>query len=277
MKAFKGKIVYITGGSSGIGRAAAGLFAREGAHVVIFARNADRLQEAHAEVETKRLREGQRFAWYAVDITDEPAVMETMEQAVKDFGAPDLLVNSAGRAIPKYFEEITAEQFEETMKINVYGIRHTLAALLPHMWAKGGAVVNVSSVAGLIGVFGYTDYSASKFAVIGFSEALRSELKPLGIRVSVLCPPDTDTPGLEAENRTKPPETHAISKNAKMMQPEDVARAMMKGIRSNTFLIVPGFDSKLSVLAKRLLPGLVERIMDRAIAGCQQNEKREQS
>ena len=103
------------------------------------------------------------------------------------------------------------------MKINLYGARNAIAALLPHMRNQGGHIVNVSSIAGLIGVFGYTDYCASKFGLIGFSEALRSELDSQGIMVSVLCPPDTDTPGLAEENLTKPPETLAVSESACVM------------------------------------------------------------
>src|SRR5438477_366286 len=95
-------------------------------------------------------------------------------------------------------------------------------------FAAGGAHVAIfarrrASLAGLIGVFGYTDYCASKFAIVGFSEALRSELKPHGIMVSVLCPPDVDTPGFAVENTTKPPETVAISEGAKPMTPDEVA------------------------------------------------------
>ena len=91
---------------------------------------------------------------------------------------------------------------------------------------KGSHVINVSSIGGFIGVFGFTAYSASKFGLIGLSEALRGELKPRGIAVSVLCPPDTDTPGMARENKTKPDETHAISGNVKLMSAENVAKAL---------------------------------------------------
>ncbi len=103
--------------------------------------------------------------------------------------------NNNGRAYPRKFADVSCQQFDETMRINMYGIWNTCAALVPHMKEQGGAIVNISSIAGFVGVFGFTDYSASKFAVIGFSEALKSELKQFGITVQVLCPPDTDTPG----------------------------------------------------------------------------------
>jgi short-subunit dehydrogenase len=133
------------------------------------------------------------------------------------------------------------------------------------MKEHGGYIVNVSSIAGFIGLFGYTDYSASKFAIIGFSEALRSELKRYGITVSVLCPPDTDTPGFHEENKTKPEETKAISGSAKLMQPDEVARALLSGMRKEARHIIPSFDGKLIFLLKRLLPGLVEFVMDSTI------------
>jgi short-subunit dehydrogenase len=115
-------------------------------------------------------------------------------------------------------------------------------------------------------VFGYTDYCASKFAIVGFSEALRSELKPHGITVSVLCPPDTDTPGFETENLTKPEETRAISSTAKVLSPAAVADHLLRGMARAEFLIIPGFDSRLGVLAKRFVPGVVRWVMDRTVA-----------
>jgi len=148
------------------------------------------------------------------------------------------------------------------MRSNLYGVRNTVSALLPILKERRGYIVNTSSMAGFLGVFGYTDYSASKFAVVGYSEALRMELKPYGVRVSVLCPPDTDTPGFQAENRTKPPETVAVSAGAKIMRPEDVAEALIGGMRRERFMIVPGFDGKFTFFMKRLFPSLVFSITD---------------
>lgn len=98
--------------------------------------------------------------------------------------------------------------------------------------------------------------------MIGFSEALKSEVRPYNIEVSVLCPPDTSTPGLQIENRTKPEETKAISANARLMHPDAVAKALIKGIEGRRFMIIPGFDGKLTWIMKRLLPGLVEAVMN---------------
>ena len=265
MKDFTNKIVYVVGGSSGIGLAAAELFAAKGAHVCIFAQNEQRLRKAREAVSRRAANKSQRFASFSVDVSDNGKVQKIMGRAVKEFGAPDVLINAAGVVTPRVFAKVTYEQFDRTMRINVYGTRNTVAALLPHMKKRGGAIVNVSSIAGYVGVFGYTDYNASKFAVLGFTEALRSELKPLGIEVFVLCPPDTDTPGLATENLTRPPETQAIAANAKLMKPEAVAAAMIRGMEKGKFVILPGFDGKFTVLAQRLIPGVVRWVVDRAV------------
>jgi 3-dehydrosphinganine reductase len=265
MRAFDGTLAYVVGGSRGIGLAAAGQLAAAGAHLLIVARDPAQLGRAAAAVEARRKHGAQRVVTVSLDVQDRTAVDAAMARAVADHGVPDLLLNCAGRALPRRFEDVTQAQFEETLRVNLHGTWNTCAALVPGMKARGGVIVNTASMAGFIGVFGYTDYCASKFAVMGFSEALRSELKPHRVAVQVLCPPDTDTPGFAVENATKPPETRAISASARLLTPEQVAGALLAGIRRGTFVIVPGLDGRLARLAKRLLPGLVEAVMDRAI------------
>lgn len=265
MRDFNDKKAYIVGGSSGIGLSTANMLAAEGAHIIIFARRKDGLELALNEITGHRVSDAQRFLCRQMDVSIREEVGTVMSGAVTEFGVPEVLINCAGRAYPHRFEDITYEQFDETMKINLYGIWNTISALVPYMRERGGNIANVSSIAGFIGVFGYTDYSASKFGVIGFSEVLRSELKRYGITVSVLCPPDTDTPGFHIENRTKPEETKAVSGNLKLMQPDEVARALIKGMRKGKFIIIPGLDSKLTSMAKRFFPSLVEYVMDRDI------------
>jgi NAD(P)-dependent dehydrogenase (short-subunit alcohol dehydrogenase family) len=267
--------VFVVGGSLGIGLAVAQRLAGLGADVTIFARRREPLEQAAEAVRAARRDARQSIAWRQVDVANHDQVVATMDSLAAERGAPDVLINCAGRAYPRCFEDITYAQFAETMLVNLHGCWNTIQALLPHMKARGrGYIVNTSSIAGLIGVFGYTDYCASKFAVVGFSEALRGELKPHGITVSVLCPPDTDTPGLATENLSKPEETHAISASARVMSPAAVADALVRGMVQNTFLIVPGFDSRLGVLAKRFVPGVVHWVMDRAVAKVQQRGPR---
>jgi len=256
------KNVFITGGSSGIGLSAATQLAALGANIFIFSRNQERLESAVKEIKKSRKDNDTHIDYMPLDVSDDDMTKEVMEKAVAEMGAPDILINSAGRSSPNYFENITYEQFDETMKVNLFGTRNTIAALLPYMKEKGGHIINVSSVGGFVGVFGFTDYSASKFGLIGFSESLRSECKKFGILVSVLCPPDTDTPMLEAENSTKPEETKAISETGGLLTADYVAKAMIKGIGKKRFMIIPGFMGKLTYMAKRFLPGIVEAVMD---------------
>lgn len=264
-QSFQGKNIYIFGGSSGIGFAAARQFANLGANLFLFARNENRLQDAAEEIKKQSNRLSPKVACRSVDVTLPHEVEHQIRSTVTEFGSPDILINCAGRAYPDHFESISYEQFEETMKINLFGIWNTIQSALPHMKQKGGVIVNVSSVAGFIGVFGYTDYAASKFGIIGLSEALRSELKKYNILVSVLCPPDTHTPGFEVENQTKPEETKAISKSGGILEPEDVASALIQGISKGKKRIIPGLDAKMTYLLKRWAPGIVDFVMDRII------------
>ena len=261
MERFNHKTAYIFGGSSGIGLETGKLLAAAGAHVFIFARTAEKLQAAEKAIAACASGEDTRYGSLSVDVTDNAAVNAAVEIALDRFGVPDLLINSAGRGSAYYFQDIDYAEFNRTIKINLYGPWNTVAALVGHL-QPGSHIVNVASIAGFIGVFGFTGYSAAKFGVIGFSEALRGELKPRGIGVSVLCPPDTDTPGFHEENRTKPEETRKISASARLMQPEQVAQALLQGLRKNRFMIIPGFDGKFTYWAKRLLPGLVSAVMD---------------
>jgi short-subunit dehydrogenase len=147
----------------------------------------------------------------------------------------------------------------------VLGVRNVSAAILPYMKQEGGHIINTSSMAGFIGVFGYTDYCASKFAIVGFSEALQQEVRRHKICISVLYPPDTLTPGFDVEEQTKPKETRAISGNAKLLTPEQVASALVKQIPRQKFHILPTLDGKVSHILKRWAPGLVSWVMERSI------------
>ena len=266
VKDFAGKIAYITGGSSGIGLACGEMLAAKGANVLIMARRPDQLEIAVRQIAKNRISETQRFSAVQVDVSDKDGVVNSLASAAKEFGAPDILINSAGVSFPQKFEDIPFEKYDEIMRVNLYGTRNTISNLLPYLKQSHGYIINVSSVAGYIGVFGMTAYSASKFAVIGFSEALRSELKRFAITVSVLCPPDVDTPMLERAGRIKPAETKAISATAKVMTAEEVARVVVDSMGKGGFMILPGSGTSFTYNMKRLFPGLVEFITDRKIA-----------
>lgn len=263
MKDFKNKNVYITGGSSGIGLAIASELVSLGANVLLISRSIEKLSSAKELLLSTK--QDVKVDSLSLDVGDNQKVNEGLKEALQSFGEPDILINCAGLAIPRKFEDIEYEQFEFIMKTNLHGVWNMTHALIPYLKARKGYVLNVSSIAGFIGVFGYTDYCASKFAIIGLSEALRSEYAIHGVRVSVLCPPDTDTPAFEEENKTKPAETKAISENAKLMQPEKVAKAVIKGMQKEQFLIIPGFDGKLANTVKRIAPGLVHAMLQKDI------------
>jgi len=262
MKSYAGKTVYITGGSSGIGLAAARQFAGAGANVAIFSRDRKKLDAALPLVESARAAPGQKFLAVQLDVGNHNEVDAKMAATARSFGVPDVLVNCAGSVWCNYLEQTPYEAYEREMRTNFFGVRNTVSALLPFLKERGGNIVNVSSTLGFIGAFGYAAYAPSKFAIVGFSEVIRGELKRHNIRVSVLCPPDTDTPQLAEENLTKPCETRAINSNAGLMQPEQVAAAMIKGMEKNRFMIVPGFMNCVSYVAKRWFPGLVFAMMD---------------
>ena len=199
MNKYINKTVFVSGGSSGIGLEIAKEFASMGANVVIFARRKEFLELALQEISLNRVHADQRFEYRQLDVTKPDDIAEVMNEVVLTSTVPDILINCAGRAFPHYFEDITNDQFHQTMSTNFYSIWYIIKALLPYMKKKGGKIVNVSSLCGYVGMFGYTDYCASKFAIIGFSEALRNEMKRFHIHVSVVCPPDTNTPGFKTE------------------------------------------------------------------------------
>ena len=248
-------MAIVTGGSQGIGKSTALKLAQAGANVVILSRSPQKLQSALDEMEKFRQHPKQVLEYEAVDATDFSATQDTLHRVLHKFGAPDLVVNSAGVAHPGYIDELAMEKFTEMMNINFFTVANICKALVPAMKkAGGGHIVNVSSVAGYVGLFAYTGYCGSKYAVMGFSEALGVELKPFNIQVSVLCPPNTRTPGLDEENKTKPSEVLKIEEKVKVVEPEFVADALLKGVIRKKKMIIPTFDSTVLWYLQRYVP-----------------------
>lgn len=266
MKDFSNRTVYITGGSSGIGLATAGLLAERGANIVIFARDEKKMKRAVKEIEKRRPDRSRTVGMMTMDVSNPRDVARAIDRAVKSFGAPDVLIASAGIGAADVFENIPARTFDALMKTNVYGVRETVAAALPHMKGRGGHMVLVSSEAGLIGMYGYTAYAASKYAVVGLAECLRAEFRRHKIAVSVVCPPEVKTPFLEWETATIPPETRMVKSFAGLLTPEVVARATVRGIRRGKFLIIPGVMARLLYFFHRLTNGWATRVPSDAIA-----------
>lgn len=261
---WNGKVALITGGSSGIGLAAARLLAADGAHVWLVAREPGRLESALREVEAARSSPTQCCGMVSANlaIIDEAAV--AVSKVLQAVGVPDVVINSAGVAHPGYVQDLPLDIFRWMMETNYFATVYVTKALLPGMIERrSGHIINISSMAGFLGVFGYTAYGASKFAVTGFSESLRAELKMHGVRVSVVFPPDTDTPQLTYENRYKPPETKAISGTTQALPAKNVAEAILRQAARGQYLIFPGPEARLIyILSTKLPKSLVLAVMD---------------
>jgi 3-dehydrosphinganine reductase len=258
----------VSGGSSGIGLALARRLAAAGSNVTILARRIEQLEAARAAIEVARDTANQRVLALSADVADEAAVMAATHTAIEELGAPALVVANAGMVVPGLFEDIPLDAFRRTMDVNYLGAVHLVRAALPAMRAAGkGRIILVSSGAGLIGLYGYTAYAPSKFAVRGLAEALRSELLPDGIGVSLVYPPDTDTPQLKEEIRVRPEVTSRIAASAKICSADDVARAILDGLARGRFVIAPGWEMKALALAHSLLGPLLNRFwFDRVAA-----------
>ncbi len=258
MTTFKNKLVIVTGGSSGIGKALAQQLAEAGAHVHIWARREALLKETLAT-----LGGTGKHAYQVVDVGKRGQVENAFERVVQEAGVPDIIINNAGVTHPNYVEKIPIEIFEQMIQINYLGTVYLTQAVLPAMLARGnGHIVNISSTAGFIGAFGFAAYGPSKFAVRGYSDVLRSEMKYRGIRVSIVFPPDTDTPMMAAENKYKPFETKEISGSAGMLSADEVATATLAGIAKNKYLILPGIENKFFFWLNNFLGGGVYPLMD---------------
>lgn len=255
---FSQKHAIITGGSSGIGKATAKLLASLGANISIIARTQSVLETAKAEIEAVQSHPTQRVIAISADVADQMQAEQAIYIAINQIGSPDFLITSAGIVHPGYFQQLPIDTFESTMATNYFGSLYCIKAALPAMeQSRQGHIVLISSGAGLIGIYGYTSYSPTKFALRGLAESLRGELKMAGIGVSIVYPPDTQTPQLEQENKTKPLETKMITSTAKTWSPEDVARNIVQGIQKKSFSITPGVEmTLLAWLHSLLLPSL---------------------
>jgi 3-dehydrosphinganine reductase len=265
---WKDKVVLITGGSSGIGLAAARLLAASGAHLWLTARRADVLEAARQQVDACRLAGASPCGTQVADVSEAAQAAAAVQRVQREAGRLDVVINSAGITLPGYFQDLPLEEFQKQMAVNYFGTLYVIRAALPEMLKRGsGHIINISSMAGYLGVFGYSAYGASKFAVTGLSEVLRAEMKPHGIRISVAFPPDTDTPQLAFETPYKPPETKALSGTAKALPAEVVAGAILEQAARGHFLIFPGFDSRLFyILSTKLPKWLVFAILDQIAA-----------
>jgi len=245
MTVLLGKTVLITGAASGIGRLMALKIAQRGARLVLWDVNVQRLDELHAELATQ----GVAAHTHTCDLADRDAIRTSAERVLHDCGGVDVLINNAGIVNGKSLLDSSDDEIERTFRINTLALFSTTRAFLPGMLARGaGHVVNIASAAGLAGVPRLADYSASKFAVVGFDESLRLELEQLGSQVitTLVCPSFIDT-GMFRGAKTR------FSWLMPILAPDDAAERIVRAIEADRRrLLMPRFV--LAALVVRALP-----------------------
>jgi len=254
-----GSRILVTGASQGIGKALADQAARRGARVIAAARSLELLREL---AETVRGR-GDQLEIVQADVTSADDRQRMLEAANACYGGLDILVNNAGIGATGHFADVSPDRLRKIMEVNFFGLAETTRLFIP-LLHRGNfpAIVNISSVAGKRGLPARSEYSASKFAVQGFSEALRAELEKDGIDVIVVCP------GLTQTNFSK----NMLEQKAKLqldhmrgMTADDVAVATLKAIEQGRHEVCLTFQGKLLAFFGRFLPRLADRIAARKV------------
>ncbi|MCP3429597.1 SDR family NAD(P)-dependent oxidoreductase [Opacimonas viscosa] len=256
------KVVIVTGGASGIGLGLVQHYLSKGYVVAVFDITSKEDLSASQDPELQSVISHPNTYFINTNIANNASVQAAVTQVHNTLGAPHIVVNCAGILRAGPFTSLTADDFSTSYQINVLGTRHLAAACLPLM-RKGGRFAMVASMAGTIGIFGYTAYGSSKFAVLGFAQCLRAEYARTGISISVICPPEIDTPMVVAETRTMHPATRILKSFAGRLTLDDALPVMIKGISQRRFMIIPGWQAKMTFWLNRLTPiWLQNRVMD---------------
>ncbi len=267
---YKDKSVLITGGTSGIGLELARILAARGARLFIFARSQGNLVKTISDLQTVQAGE---YHGIPTDVSDANQVAQSVKQVIEMAGVPDLLINCAGAAHPGYVQDLDLEIFRWMMDVNYFGAVFVTKAILPGMIKrKSGYIVNIASLAAVVGMYSYTAYGASKFALRGFSDALRMEMKPHGIQVSIVYPADTDTPALVYEDLYNPAELKQILQILPALDPippEQVARAIVSGIDRQKNVIIPDLGTSLFIKLINILGNGIYPVLDWLLARAQ--------
>lgn len=258
---YAGKNVVVTGGSSGIGFAIAKEFARRGSRLYLIARDLARL-EASADW-LRNHYQTNAVEVFSANISDDRRIREIMEEIGDRFGGIHVLILNAGITVRGKFEDVKLKKLKKVMKVNYWGTVICLKAALPYLKKEKDAQIGlVSSVAGYVGFFGYSGYAPTKFALNGLAECLRMELD---VPLTIIYPPDTQTPMLEKEHEHDLPETKAISKRAKVMQPGQVASKLVKGMQKEKFEVYCNTESRLIHFLRGFWPGMLFGQLDKIL------------
>jgi 3-dehydrosphinganine reductase len=239
--------VVITGGSSGIGLATAHMIRAFGCSVSLIARDMTKLNAAKEDIDGKNKGKPGCVSVFSADVSNYDQISAAIKESAARYGGRvDVLIASAGVSRPGRFDEIPVQYFESMTKINYLGALYSALAVVPIMKnQKSGRLIFVSSLAGLMGLIGFSGYSPTKFAVRGLAESLQMELQPFGIYTTLVNPPDVDTPMLQEEMQFKPEETKIISEGGGLFTADDIAKDIVSSIQSWRFMVNTGFDGWL--------------------------------
>lgn len=254
----KDKVVLITGGTSGIGKALAFAFGRAGASVVITGRNEENLQATGEALNAQHI---ENLALVA-DVSREADCARMVSQTISRFGQLDILINNAGISMRALFQDVDLAVIRQVMDINFYGTVYATKYALPHILQTKGSVLGISSIAGYRGLPGRTGYSASKFAMHGFLETLRTEVLEKGVHVMIACPGFTASnirnTALTAQGQVQ---GQSPLDEGKIMSAEEVADRILKATRQRKRDLVMTAQGKLTVFLNKWLPGLTDRLV----------------
>ena len=261
---FSGKIAFVTGGASGIGRALCNELARRGANVVI----ADINKKGAQQVATDLLRLGQNADGVELDVADVAGVEQALRNAAAKFGRLDYVFNNAAIAAVGEVRDMAASDWQRLMEVNLLGVIYGSMAAYGIMIQQGsGHIVNVSSVTGLIPSPILIAYSTTKWGVVGFSTGLRDEAAGLGVKVSVACPSlvRTNIPDRTAYWRIRKEDYLARLPWRWMMEPSQAANSILRGVMSNKAIIVCPSHARLLWWSYRCCPGILKPLSKRMV------------
>ncbi len=254
----KGKAVIITGGSSGIGKALAEVFGKNGSRILITGRNQSDLSAAVDELGGK----GIDIHAFPSDVSREDDNRKMAEEAVRLFGRIDVLINNAGVTMRALFEDVDLDVIRKVMDINFFGVIYATKFCLPEIIRSKGSVIGISSIAGYRGLPARTGYSSSKFALNGFLEVLRTEMLKRGVHVLTACPGFTTT-NIRKRSLTKDGSSqgHSPRDETKMMSAETCAEHIYSATLRRQKILILTTQGKFTVFLNKWLPGLTDRLV----------------